>query len=205
MWEIISISALNQYVFCPRRCALMHLEGIWADNEHTAKGTILHKTADERGYETDSNGKIIRALPLFSDKYGLSVKADVIEIRRDEIIPIEYKKGKRREFDNDNIQLMAQAICLEEMFDKKVKRGFIFHAASKRRREIFFNESLRNETVSVIEAVRNLFRSEKIPSAELKPRCRGCSLYGTCLPKLSDASQRAKVLEILTGEILTET
>lgn len=199
MLEIISISALNQYVFCPRRCALMHVEGIWSDNEHTAKGTILHKTADERGYETDGNGKIVRALPLFSEKYGLSGKADVVEMRPDEIIPVEYKKGKRREFDNDNIQLMAQGFCLEEMFDKKISRGFIFHAASKRRREVVFDENLRNETIAVIEAVRNLLETETIPVAEFKPRCNGCSLYGTCLPRLSDVSERSKALDNLAN------
>lgn len=198
MQEIISISALNQYVFCPRRCALMHVEGIWSDNEHTAKGTILHKNADERGYETDGDAKLVRALPLYSEKYGLSGKADVVEIRPDEIIPVEYKKGKRREFDNDNIQLMAQGLCLEEMFNKQISRGFIFHAASRRRREVVFDESLRSETLIVIETVRELLGSETIPSAEFKPRCNGCSLYGTCLPKLSDASERSKALENLS-------
>ncbi len=199
MSEIISISALNQYVFCPRRCALMHVEGIWSDNEHTAKGTILHKNADERGYETDGKGRIVRALPLYSEQYGLSGKADVVEMRPDEIIPVEYKKGKRREFDNDNIQLMAQGFCLEEMFNRKISRGFIFHAASKRRREVIFDETLRNETIAVIEAVRNLLESETIPAAEFKPRCNGCSLYGTCLPKLSDAAERSKALENLVN------
>lgn len=197
MSEIISISVLNQYVFCPRRCALMHVEGIWSDNEHTAKGTILHKTADERGYETDGKGRIVRALPLYSEKYGLSGKADVVEMRPDEIIPVEYKKGKRREFDNDNVQLMAQGLCLEEMFGRKILRGFIFHAASKRRREVVFDEHLRNETIAVIEAVRSLLETETIPAAEFKPRCNGCSLYGTCLPKLSDISERSKALENL--------
>ena len=195
MKDIIAISALNQYVFCPRRCALMHVEGIWSDNEHTAKGTILHKTADERGYETSGKNKLLRALPLFSEKHGLSGKADIVEMRSDEIIPVEYKKGKRREFDNDNIQLTAQALCLEEMFGQKIRRGFIFHAASKRRREVIFDETLRSETIAVIEAVRNLLETETIPAAEFKPRCNGCSLYGTCLPKLSDVSERSKALE----------
>ena len=190
MTDIIAISALNQYVFCPRRCALMHVEGIWSDNEHTAKGTILHKNADERGFEMSGVAKLLRALPLYSEKYGLSGKADIVEVRADEIIPVEYKKGKRREFDNDNIQLTAQALCLEEMFEKAISRGFIFHAASKRRREVVFDEDLRRETIAVIEAVRELLEIEIIPAAELKPRCDGCSLRGTCLPELSDANHR---------------
>ena len=195
MKDIIAISALNQYAFCPRRCALMHVEGIWSDNEHTAKGTILHKNADEKGYETSGAAKLLRALPLYSEKYGLSGRADIVEVRAGEIIPVEYKKGKKREFDNDNIQLTAQALCLEEMFKKPISRGFIFHATSKRRREVVFDDNLRNETIAVIKAVRELLETETIPAAELKPRCNGCSLYGTCLPKLSDSSERTKALE----------
>lgn len=211
MKEIISISALNQYVFCPRRCALMHVEGIWSDNEHTVKGTILHKTADEKGYETDGDAKLVRALPLYCERYGLSGRADVVEIHPLEIIPVEYKKGKRREFENDDVQLTAQALCLEEMLqnspesfkrfglkaNREVRRGFIFHAASKRRREIVFDNALRNKTISTIEAVRNLLETETIPAAEFKPRCNGCSLYGTCLPKLSDKNERANALKNL--------
>lgn len=190
MEESISISALNQFIFCPRRCALMNIEGIWRANEHTVKGTILHEHTDKLGYETDKGGKLLRALPLFSKKYGLSGKADIVEFRGKEIIPVEYKKGKRREFDNDNIQLMAQALCLEEMFKVEIRRGFIYHAMSKRRREVLLDESLRNETIQTIKLVRELLQGEKIPKAELKPRCDGCSLDGICLPKLSDENER---------------
>lgn len=194
---IISISMLNQFSFCPRRCALMHVEGIWSDNEHTAKGTILHKNADERGYEIIGQAKCLHALPLYSEKYGLNGKADIVEIRKDEIIPVEYKKGKKREFDNDNIQLAAQGLCLEEMFRTKVKRGFIYHAASKKRREVIFDETLRFETISTIENVRRLLQTETIPAAHFLPRCSGCSLYGTCLPKLSDAGERTNLLDVM--------
>jgi CRISPR-associated exonuclease Cas4 len=199
MKETISISALNQYVFCPRRCALMHVEGIWSDNEHTAKGTILHKNADERGYETAREAKCLRALPLYSEKYGLNGRADIVEIHAGEMIPVEYKKGKRREFDNDNIQLAAQALCLEEMFRIVVKRGFVYHATSKKRREVLFDETLRRETVNTIENVRRLLQTQTIPAAEYKPRCHGCSLYGTCLPKLSDTTQRKALIENSAG------
>jgi CRISPR-associated exonuclease Cas4 len=194
MEDIIAISALNQFIFCPRRCALMHVEGIWADNAHTAKGTILHTHADERGYEVIGNAKLLRALPLYSTEYGLSGRADIVEIRGNEIIPVEYKKGKKREFDNDNIQLTAQALCLEEMFQTEISRGFIYHASSKKRREVLIDESLRTETINTIEIVRELLSHENIPKAEYKPRCEGCSLYNICLPKLSDDMQREELL-----------
>jgi CRISPR-associated exonuclease Cas4 len=190
---IVSVSMLNQYSFCLRRCALMHVEGIWSDNEHTAKGTILHKHADELGYEVIGKAKLLRALPLYSNKYGLSGKADIVEIRGGEVIPVEYKKGKRREFDNDNIQLTAQALCLEEMFQTTISRGFIYHASSKKRREVLIGETLRKETIEIIETVRNLLINETIPSAEYKSRCEGCSLFNICLPKLSDTNERNKL------------
>lgn len=179
----------------------MQVEGIWSDNEHTTKGTLLHKKTDEKGYENTGSAKIIRALPLYSQNFGLSGKADVVEFRRDgEIIPVEYKKGKRRKFDNDEIQLTAQTICLEEMFEKEIKRGFIYHAASKKRREVLIGDELRQQTFAIIERVRDLIAKGIIPKAEYKPRCNGCSLYGTCLPKLSDSSERTRILENQTKD-----
>ena len=202
--EPVLISALNQYVFCPRRCALMFVEGIWDDNEHTAIGMLLHDHTDAPGYETDAGVTLLRALPLFSTRYGLTGKADIVEVRKNfgmriancelkdvqneaEILyaPVEYKKGKRRKWDNDDVQLCAQAFCLEEMFETEVPRGFIYHAASKRRREVIFDERLREETVQTIAAVRELLANGEVPPAILKPRCDGCSLREICLPELT--------------------
>src|SRR5258708_34769734 len=199
--ETISVAALNQYVFCPRRCALMFVEGIWADNEHTAVGTLLHDHADAPGYETDAGVKILRAVPLFSERYGLSGKADIVEVKevkdgagkRKVYAPVEYKKGKRRKWDNDDVQLCAQAFCLEEMFSVAAPEGFIYHAGSKRRRKVSFDESLRLETKRTIEAVRELIANREVPPAVLKPRCDGCSLRSVCLPELTQIVARAKV------------
>jgi CRISPR-associated exonuclease Cas4 len=194
--EPMTISALNQYLFCARRCALMHTEGIWADNAHTAKGTLLHEHADSSGYEHDKGAKVLRGLTLYSMQYGLTGRADIVEVREVETItgrrkdytPVEYKKGKRRRFENDEVQLCAQALCLEEMFSTEIERGYIFHAASKRRHEVAFDVALRAETVKTVEAVRELLASKTTPVAHLLPRCNGCSLRDVCLPELSDPS-----------------
>lgn len=183
--EPIQISALNQYVFCPRRCALMYVDGIWHDNEHTALGTMLHDRSDAPGYETDGDVKVLRALPLYSFRYGLSGKADIVEIRRGEPTPVEYKKGRRRRFENDDVQLCAQAFCLEEMYRTEVPSGYIYHAASKRRREVLFDWRLRAETERAIAAVRELMATKRIPPAVLAPRCDGCSLRVSCLPEIT--------------------
>lgn len=189
--EPVLISALNQYVFCPRRCALMHVEGIWSDNEHTTIGSLLHDHADEPGYETDGDVKLLRALPLYSSRYGLVGKADIVEMRTGVPAPVEYKKGKRRQFENDDIQLCAQALCLEEMFGVAVTEGCIYHAASKRRRKVVFDAKLRSETLQTIEAVRRLLAEDHVPPAVLKPRCDGCSLRDVCLPELTGADASA--------------
>lgn len=212
--EPVLISALNEYVFCPRRCALKFVEGWRGDNEHTALGTMLHEHADDPGYETGEGVKLLRGLPLFSRRYGITGKADIVEVRpnvesrkancefednasgksairnpQPEIryAPVEYKKGRRRKFENDDIQLCAQALCLEEMFSTAVSEGFIYHAASKRRRKVVFDEQLRLETEETIQAVRQLITQSEVPSAVLKPRCDGCSLRSVCMPELTGA------------------
>ena len=197
--EPVLISALNQYIFCPRRCALMHIEGIWSDNEHTIIGALLHEHADEPGYETDKGGRLLRALPLVSERYGLTGRADIVEVRDNTYIPVEYKKGKRRKFDNDDVQLCAQGLCLEEMFACEVAVGYIYHAASKRRREVIFDEQLRGETESVIKAVRQLLSAGKTPPADLKPRCDGCSLRGICMPEITNTEFRVSGFESLVS------
>lgn len=187
--ESVPISALNQYVFCPRRCALIHVEGVWADNAHTAQGTLLHEHTDSAGYETEKGVKLLRGLPLYSTRYGLSGRADIVEVRGSLYAPVEYKKGKRRKFENDDVQLCAQGLCLEEMFGGEVPRGFIYHAASRRRREVAFGAALRAETVETIGAVRAMLRAGRVPAARLLPRCDGCSLRGVCVPELTDTSR----------------
>ncbi len=185
--ETVLISALNDYVFCPRRCALHHIEGMWSDNEHTTIGSLLHEHTDTPGYETDGDVVLLRGLPLYSSRYGLTGKADIVEMRAGRPTPVEYKKGKRRKFENDDVQLCAQAFCLEEMFGVTVEEGFIYHAASRRRRRVTFDANLRAETLQAIEAVRRLLAEGRVPAAVLAPRCDGCSLRSVCLPELTRA------------------
>lgn len=193
MEERIPISALNQYAFCPRRCALVQIEGIWAENEHTILGGLLHEQVDKHGYETIRGAKVLRALPLYSECLGLIGQADVVELRDDEVIPVEYKKGRRRRFENDDIQLCAQALCLEEMFSTRIAKGFIYHAASRHRRELIIDEQLRRRTVDVIAAVRQMLSSGRVPAAEFKPRCDGCSLRRICMPEITDPVHAASL------------
>jgi CRISPR-associated exonuclease Cas4 len=185
--EIILISALNQYAFCPRRCALMYVEGTFVHNHHTLSGTLEHEGADTPGYEVREGVKVLRALPLSSERLGLSGKADWVEMRDGIPYPVEMKHGSRRVFDNDDIQLCAQALCLEEMTGTACPNGSIYHVKSRRRREVEFNAGLREMTEKTVGEVRNLLRTRMVPKAVLLPKCDGCSLRKVCMPEVNQS------------------
>jgi CRISPR-associated exonuclease Cas4 len=184
--ESLPLSLLNDYLYCPRRAALKIIEGWRAENEHTVRGDIVHEHADLPGYEVAKNVTLLRALPVFSDRLGLSGKCDVIERHPDRtLLPVEYKKGKRRQFENDDAQLCAQAICLEEMLGIAIPRGAVFHAESKRRRDVMFTPELRSLTEQAIHELHRLIDAEQVPLAQFKPACEECSLFKICLPRVT--------------------
>lgn len=199
--QVIPLSVINQYLYCRRRAALIHVEGIFSDNEHTVIGSQLHEYADVPGYEKVAGTEVLRALPVWSQRLGLSGRCDIVEVKLkrpsrlkmsrfspgniNSLYPVEYKRGKRRKFDNDDAQLCAQALCLEEMFGQDIPRGAIFHAKSRRRREVEFTENLRRLTEQAIEAVHRLVEEETVPRAVHKPQCSECSLFNDCLPEIT--------------------
>ena len=190
------LSALNQYLYCPRRAWLIHAEGVFEHNEHTLLGDQAHAHVDLPGHEQRAGWTLLRALPLYSDTLALTGKADLVEIRRDpasnritEARPIEYKKGPARPYDNDEAQLCAQALCLEEMLAITIPAGAIYHAQSQKRRPVAFDEQLRAKTRTALAALRALIAAGNIPPAELRPQCQGCSLHETCLPEAAATPQ----------------
>ena len=183
---MIPLSALNHFLFCPRRAALIHVEGIFEDNHHTLRGDIVHEHADLAGYEVVKGVTLLRALPVFSERLGLSGKCDIVEQRADgSLLPVEFKLGKRRQWENDDAQVCAQALCLEEMFGVSILRGAIFHAQTKRRREVEFTPELRTLTEEAIQQLHRLLALEQVPPAEFKPACEECSLFKICLPRVT--------------------
>ncbi|MGB7549636.1 MAG: CRISPR-associated protein Cas4 [Terracidiphilus sp.] len=182
----MALSLLNDFLFCPRRAALKAVDGCWGENVHTVKGDLAHEHADLPGYEVAKGVKLLRALPVFSDRLGLSGKCDIVEQNAEGTLsPVEYKKGPRRKFINDDAQLCAQALCLEEMFGKAVLRGAVFHAASRRRRDVEFTPQLRRTIEEAISALHTLVETGTVPPAVFKTACEECSLYEICLPKLT--------------------
>lgn len=185
MDDLVFLSALNQYDYCPRRCYYIFVENVFVDNEHTVEGALQHTRANSG--ETSFRDEVLqlRSVYLYSRTLKISGKADVIEERRGELYPVEHKKGRRGDWRNDALQLCAQALCLEEMIGKEVRKGYLYYAATGRRQEIEFSPELRQQTIETIASVCRLIESGERPPNPYTPRCKGCSLYDVCLPKES--------------------
>ena len=183
----IPISAINQYAYCPRRCGLIHIEQTFDDNVYTVRGHHLHERTDRPGESGWEDGiRVERALPLWSKQLGLIGKADVVEFHSDVPYPIEYKSGSYRQFDNDDLQLCAQALCLEEMTDRSVPRGAIYHHSSRKRREVTFTPGLRLQVIQAIQAIRTMLAGKQLPPPVNDRRCTHCSLRESCMPEVVD-------------------
>lgn len=188
--ELIPISALNQYLYCPRRCALIHIEQIWTENLFTAEGRLMHDKVDTANRESRGDVRIEYGVPIRSLRLGLIGKADVVEFHRMDDgnwvpFPVEYKRGKPKMDDCDKVQLCAQAICLEEMLNLKINNGALFYGRTRRRENVVFDEKLRLETEGASKKVRVLIESGVTPKAEYSKKCKKCSLYELCMPKVS--------------------
>lgn len=179
----IAISALQHWSYCPRQCALIHVEQVFSENVFTSRGRAVHALVDQPGVERDGTVRIERAMPLWSDALGLSGKADLVEFSADgSAYPVEYKHGPRRVRRHDELQLGAQAMCLEEMTGKPVPLGAIFHFSSRRRREVKIDDLLRADVTDAIAAVRAMLESPVLPPPANDKRCRNCSLIELCQP-----------------------
>ena len=190
MTDYVPIAALNQYAYCPHRCWRMFCAGGFEDNQYTLEGTGLHERVHSVGSGQREEIWQVRAVWLKSDRYGLIGKSDLIEEQNGELYPVEYKRGKQGEFDNDALQVCAQALCLEEMSGRTIARGFVYYAHSRQRQLVDIDESLRETTLSALGAVRQLLRSGVMPLPIYSKRCRGCSLYQQCLPQVAKKMSR---------------
>lgn len=183
----LPISALSHYRYCPRRCALVHVEQAWAENHFTAEGRVLHERVDSGVAEQRGNVRFERGVMLLSQHYGLTGKMDLLEIElRDppRYFPVEYKRGKPKVEDWDRIQLCAQAQCLEEMRNCVVEAGAIWYWEVRQRQNIEISTELRETTLAAIEGARAILQSGRTPEpTELTQRCRACSLVDVCEPK----------------------
>jgi len=195
--DLMPVSALQHFVFCPRQCALIHIERVWADNIFTVEGRILHERVHEVEGEAAAVGRVERGLPLRSRKLGLIGMADVVEFRKTgkgylQPFPVEYKRGKPKPELCDEIQLCAQAFCLEEMTDVSIPEGAIFYGKTRHRHTVHFTTKLREETKRTVFQVREFLALGKTPPPTYGKKCKQCSLTDLCLPKIISRGKEVK-------------
>lgn len=227
--DLLSISGLQHLAFCERQWALIHVEGIWAENRLTAEGLILHEKTDQPDLEVRGNVRIARALRLKSINYGLAGVADVVEFHKwDEEsgtqnitfsdskaihlegapglwqpVPVEYKRGKPKLDICDEVQLCGQALCLEEMLECSIPKGFLYYSLPRKRHDVIFDENLRKSTYKLIVRLHELNELHKTPPAQYEKKCESCSLKEYCLPKVfsKGKSIKAYIAKALQDEL----
>ena len=188
--DLLPLSALNHYLFCKRRCALVHIEQAWQENVFTAEGKIMHERVDSEGRESRGRVRQTFGLALRSLQLGLSGKADVVEFHRDDIgiwqpFPVEHKRGRPKRNSADLVQLCAQAICIEEMLACRIEAGALFYGKTRRRLDVAFDEGLRAKTTETASNLHELLNSGKTPQARYEKKCESCSLFSMCMPKVT--------------------
>ncbi|CBA17367.1 CRISPR-associated protein Cas4 [Xanthomonas albilineans] len=187
--DLIPLSALQHYLYCPRQCALIHVEQQWAENRQTAEGRLLHQRADAPQAERRRGVRTVTAMPLLAQDLGITGKADVVEFHHDgdgEIaFPVEYKRGRPKAHRADEVQLCAQALCLEHMLGRTILSGALFYGQTRRRKEVAFDSALRDLTLRTIADTRAMLHAGTTPSARYDARrCDACSLIDLCQPRL---------------------
>jgi CRISPR-associated exonuclease Cas4 len=189
--ELVPISALEHWSYCPRQCALIHLEQTYDENLYTLRGNRAHRGADEPGIGSQRGVRMVRAMPLWSERLGLTGRADAVEFHGETPYPVEYKSGSSRTWAHEAVQVCAQGMCIEEMLDISVPSGAIWYHASRQRREVDFTPDLRATVEASTIAVRAMLAGTRLPEAPNDQRCPNCSLFDACLPSI--ASQPARL------------
>ncbi|AGQ37967.1 TPA: CRISPR-associated protein Cas4 [Mannheimia haemolytica] len=193
----ISLSALQHYAFCPRQCALIHNEQVWAENYLTAQGQVLHERVDSGEPETRKGIRFERTVHVAAEKLGISGILDLVErdLKTGELKPVEYKRGKPKPEPMDEIQLCAQALCLEEMTGQTINEGALWYMQTRHRLPITFSTELRTKTLATISEVRSLLNSGTTPLPKYSKRCKACSLIDLCQPQLLDRDRSERYVE----------
>jgi CRISPR-associated exonuclease Cas4 len=185
---LVPVSALQHYLFCPRQCALIHVERIWQEDGATAEGRILHERVDGGRPDRRRGVRTVRGIALRSLVHGLAGKADAVEFSGEEApFPVEYKRGRPKAHRADEVQICAQALCLEEMFGRPVPEGALYYGQTRKRTVVAFDPELRALTARVATDVRSMIAESCTPLPRAMPACKHCSLADQCRPKRLEA------------------
>ena len=189
----IMISALEHYSYCPRQCALIHVEQTFHENLYTMRGRDVHETVDVESSRKLSGVRYERALPIWCRRLNLVGKADLVEFHHDIPYPVEYKSGRRRAGHHEVLQLLAQAVCLEEMFNLNVEKGALYWHGSRERKEIVFTEAMRLHLEDVATTVHGMIGNQQVPPPVNDKRCKDCSLKESCMPHVVGDKRRSRI------------
>lgn len=187
--ELIPISALQHYLYCPRQCALIHIERLWAESRHTAEGRLLHERADRPQAGRRKGVRTVTAMPLLNPGLGITGIADVVEFHATEFggeqaFPVEYKRGRPKAHRADEVQLCAQALCLEHMLRQPLRAAALFYGETRRRKDVALDEDLRRITLQTIVDTRTMISAGLTPSTSYEAkRCDACSMIDLCQPR----------------------
>ncbi len=197
---VVALSALEHFEYCPRQCALIHVDGVWVDNDHTERGHAGHQRVDTDKSRVERGRRVLRGIPLWSERLGLSGRADVVELYDDgAVVPVEYKIGGRHGKAAD-VQLCAQALCLEEMFCVAVTVGYLWLSKTRQKVEVALDEDLRKRTLEAIRAVRLQHVAPVLPAPVNDARCTHCQLLSHCLPTI--VSDPTRVARYVVDEVM---
>lgn len=198
----IPLSALQHWLYCPRQCALIHVERLWAENRFTAEGRLLHERTDRPKAERRRGTRTLTAVPIRSHRLGLAGIADVVEMRDGTPYPVEYKRGRPKAHRADEVQLCAQAICLEEMFGVAVPEGALFYGEPRRHTRVTLDGELRRLTERVAAEAAAALAAGQLPRAQYERRkCGGCSLIDACRPKAAGRSAAGWLDRAIAGSV----
>lgn len=198
----LDISGIQHFVYCKRQWALIHLEQQWVENELTAHGRVVHnRVHDSSVRDANREKKTIRGLRVSSREYCIAGVCDAVEFHSSadgvkifgfngtwEVHPVEYKRGHSKSNDCDRMQVMAQALCLEEMLCCDIPFGFLYYAESRRREKVIFDDLLRTQTINIIDNMMQIYLRGISPKPKFSKGCRACSLHDICMPELEKKS-----------------
>ena len=203
--DLLPLSALQHLLFCERQAALIHLERVWAENSLTIEGKHLHERVDSGAGESRGDMRIARGVALRSLRLGLSGKADAVEFHKgpEETwlpFPVEYKRGRPKKHRADEVQLCAQALCLEEMLGVSVPSGALFYGETRRRLDVAFDAALRLVTEQAAARMHEILDSGVTPLPVREPKCEQCSLLEICMPGAPSSSVQRYLDRALRSE-----
>ena len=193
--EPIMLSALEHYSYCPRQCALIHVEQTFHENLYTMRGRDVHENVDVESSRELAGVRYERALPIWCKRLNLVGKADMVEFHGNVPFPVEYKSGRHRAGHHEVLQLLAQAVCLEEMFNKKVDKGALYWHGSRERKELTFTDAMREQLEEIVAATHEMIANQKLPEPVNDKRCKDCSLKESCLPQVVGEKKRTRKAE----------